>query len=82
MTVKLDGEDRTVVGNASDTDTVLSASCVAYVTAVNKLIEKSKRTAPDAMASESVLFTSFEKGGGFATLFCALFIARHRFCLV
>jgi len=50
VTVKLDGEDRTVVGNASDTDTVV-ASCLAYVTAVNKLIEKSKKTAPDAMAS-------------------------------
>ena len=50
VTVKLDGEDRTVVGNASDTDTVV-ASCVAYVTAVNKLIEKSQKTAPDAMAS-------------------------------
>ena len=50
VTVKLDGEDRTVVGNASDTDTVV-ASCMAYVTAVNKLIEKSQKTAPEAMAS-------------------------------
>lgn len=50
VTVKLEGDGRTVIGNASSTDTVV-ASCMAYVTAVNKLILKSQKTAPDAIAS-------------------------------
>ncbi|MEZ5935962.1 MAG: 2-isopropylmalate synthase [Alphaproteobacteria bacterium] len=45
VTVRLEEEGKTVVGNAAETDTILAAAR-AYVTALNKLMTKRQKTAP------------------------------------
>lgn len=46
VTVRLEENGKTVVGNGSDTDTI-TASCLAYVNALNKLLTKREKTAPE-----------------------------------
>jgi 2-isopropylmalate synthase len=45
VTVKIDENGKTVVGQGSDTDTLV-ASARAYIHAVNKLLDKRKRSLP------------------------------------
>lgn len=47
VTIKLEENGKTVVGQGADPDTLV-ASCRAYVHALNKLLFKRARTAPDA----------------------------------
>ena len=49
VTVRLEEAGRTVTGQAADTDTLV-ASAKAYVSALNKLLTKRGRHAPDAIA--------------------------------
>ena len=50
VTVRLDEDGRTVNGQSADTDTIV-ASVKAYVNALNKLLEKRKKSAPDALSA-------------------------------
>jgi 2-isopropylmalate synthase len=50
VTVRLDEDGRTVNGQSADTDTIV-ASVKAYVSALNKLLEKRKKSAPDALSA-------------------------------
>ena len=50
--VRIEENGKTTVGQAADTDTLV-ASANAYLNALNKLIIKRKRTAPDASVSAS-----------------------------
>jgi 2-isopropylmalate synthase len=50
VTVRLEENDKTVVGNAAETDTILGAAR-AYTTALNKLLTKRERTAPTVMSA-------------------------------
>jgi 2-isopropylmalate synthase len=50
VTVRLDENGRTVNGQSADTDTIV-ASVKAYVSALNKLLEKRKKSAPDALSA-------------------------------
>jgi 2-isopropylmalate synthase len=45
VTVRLEENGKTVVGQGTDPDTLV-ASCRAYIHALNKLMDKRKRTAP------------------------------------
>jgi 2-isopropylmalate synthase len=47
VSVRLEEDGKIVVGQSSDTDTVV-ASCKAYVNALNKLIVRRQKSAPDA----------------------------------
>ena len=51
VTVRLEENGKTVNGVGADTDTLV-ASCRAYINALNKLLLKRQRTAPDEMARE------------------------------
>ena len=46
MSVRIEESGKTTVGQAADTDTLV-ASANAYLSALNKLIIKRKKTAPD-----------------------------------
>ena len=46
MSVRIEENGKTTVGQAADTDTLV-ASANAYLSALNKLIIKRKKTAPD-----------------------------------
>jgi 2-isopropylmalate synthase len=48
VTVRLEEEGRTVTGKASDTDT-MAAAAYAYVNALNKLVVKRQKRAPEAL---------------------------------
>jgi 2-isopropylmalate synthase len=48
VTVRLEEEGRTVTGKASDTDT-MAAAAYAYVNALNKLVVKRQKQAPEAL---------------------------------
>jgi 2-isopropylmalate synthase len=48
VTVRLEEEGKTVNGQGADTDTMV-ASARAYVNALNKLLVKRQKTAPDAL---------------------------------
>ena len=48
VTVRLEEEGRTVTGKASDTDT-MAAAAYAYVNALNKLVTKRQKQAPEAL---------------------------------
>ncbi len=50
VTVRLEEEGRTVDGRGADTDTMV-ASVKAYVNALNKLLLKRQKTAPDALSA-------------------------------
>ena len=50
VTVRLEENGRTVNGQSADTDTIV-ASVKAYVNALNKLLVKRKKTAPQAMSA-------------------------------
>ena len=50
VSVRLEDEDRGVVGRGADSDTLV-ASCRAYVHALNKLLVKRRRTAPEARSA-------------------------------
>lgn len=50
VTVRLDEDGRTVNGQGADTDTMV-ASVKAYVTALNKLLVKREKTAPEALSA-------------------------------
>jgi len=50
VTVRLEEDGRTVNGRGADTDTMV-ASVKAYVNALNKLLVKRKKTAPDALSA-------------------------------
>ena len=50
VTVRLEEDGRTVVGLAADTDTMV-ASVKAYINALNKLLVKREKTAPDALSA-------------------------------
>ena len=50
VTVRLEEEGRTVDGRGADTDTMV-ASVKAYVNALNKLMVKRQKTAPDALSA-------------------------------
>jgi len=50
VTVRLEDEDRGVVGRGADSDTLV-ASCRAYVHALNKLLLKRQRTAPSPLSA-------------------------------
>jgi len=50
VTVRLEENGRTVNGQAADTDTMV-ASVRAYVHALNKLLDKREKSAPDAMTA-------------------------------
>ncbi len=49
VSVRLEEEGRTVTGKASDTDT-MAASAFAYVNALNKLLVKREKKAPEALS--------------------------------
>jgi 2-isopropylmalate synthase len=49
VTVRLEEDGKTVMGQGADTDTLV-ASARAYVNALNKLVVKRERTAPEAVA--------------------------------
>ena len=51
MSVKIEENDRTTVGQSSDTDTLV-ASANAYLNALNKMIIKRKKTAPDVVQQQ------------------------------
>jgi 2-isopropylmalate synthase len=48
VSVRLEEEGRTVTGKASDTDTMVAAA-YAYVNALNKLLVKREKLAPEAL---------------------------------
>jgi len=48
VSVRLEEDGRTVTGRAADTDT-MAAAAYAYVNALNKLLVKRKKTAPEAL---------------------------------
>ena len=48
VTVRLEEDGRTVTGQGADTDTLVAAA-YAYVNALNKLLVKRKKTAPEAL---------------------------------
>ncbi len=50
VTVRLEENGKTVIGHGSDTDTVVG-SCRAYVHALNKLLTKREKTAPEAVSA-------------------------------
>jgi 2-isopropylmalate synthase len=50
VTVRLEDEDRSVVGRGADSDTLV-ASCRAYVHALNKLLVKRQRSAPSPLSA-------------------------------
>lgn len=50
VTVRLEEDGRTVVGLAADTDTMV-ASVQAYIAALNKLLVKREKTAPNALSA-------------------------------
>ena len=50
VTVRLEEDGKTVVGNAAETDTILG-SARAYVTALNKLLTKRQKTAPATLSA-------------------------------
>ncbi|KJS39147.1 MAG: 2-isopropylmalate synthase [Rhodospirillaceae bacterium BRH_c57] len=50
VTVRLEEDGRTVIGQGADTDTLV-ASARAYVTALNKMLLKREKTAPDALSA-------------------------------
>ena len=50
VTVRLEEDGRTVNGQAADTDTMV-ASVKAYLNALNKLLVKREKTAPDALSA-------------------------------
>ena len=50
VTVRLEEDGRTVNGTGADTDTMV-ASVKAYVNALNKLLVKRQKTAPDALSA-------------------------------
>ena len=50
VSVRLEEGGRTVNGMAADTDTLV-ASCRAYIMALNKLLVKRQKTAPDALSA-------------------------------
>ena len=49
-TVRLEENGKTVNGQGADTDTIV-ASARAYVNALNKLLVKRERTAPEALSA-------------------------------
>jgi 2-isopropylmalate synthase len=50
VTVRLEENGRTVNGQSADTDTIV-ASVRAYVNALNKLLVKREKTAPQALSA-------------------------------
>ena len=50
VTVRLEEDGRTVIGTGADTDTMV-ASVKAYVNALNKLLLKRQKTAPEALSA-------------------------------
>ncbi len=50
VSVRLKAAGRTVNGMAADTDTLV-ASCRAYIMALNKLLVKRQKTAPEALSA-------------------------------
>ena len=50
VTVRLEEDGRTVIGTGADTDTMV-ASVKAYVNALNKLLLKREKTAPEALSA-------------------------------
>ncbi|TCS60986.1 2-isopropylmalate synthase [Varunaivibrio sulfuroxidans] len=50
VTVRLEEDGRTVIGQAADTDTMVS-SVKAYINALNKLLVKREKTAPSALSA-------------------------------
>jgi len=48
VTVRLEENGKTVTGNGADTDTLV-ASAKAYVSALNRLLVKREKTAPEAL---------------------------------
>jgi 2-isopropylmalate synthase len=50
VTVRLEENGRTVIGQAADTDTMV-ASVKAYINALNKLLVKREKTAPNALSA-------------------------------
>jgi 2-isopropylmalate synthase len=50
VTVRLEEHGKTVNGQGADTDTIV-ASARAYVNALNKLLVKRERTAPEALSA-------------------------------
>jgi 2-isopropylmalate synthase len=50
VTVRLEENGKTVNGQGADTDTLV-ASCRAYVHALNKLLTKRQKTAPEALSA-------------------------------
>ena len=50
VTVRLEENGKTVIGQSADTDTLV-ASAQAYVAALNKLITKREKTAPAALSA-------------------------------
>ncbi len=52
VTVRLEEDGKTVMGQGADTDTLV-ASARAYVNALNKLLVKRERTAPGAMSASA-----------------------------
>jgi 2-isopropylmalate synthase len=48
VSVRLEEDGRTVTGKASDTDTMVAAA-YAYVNALNKLLVKREKRAPEAL---------------------------------
>ena len=53
VSVRIEENGKTTVGQAADTDTLV-ASANAYLNALNKMIIKEKKTAPEEMAQEKV----------------------------
>ena len=53
VSVRIEEKGKTTVGQAADTDTLV-ASANAYLSALNKLIIKRKKTAPDHSLSAQI----------------------------
>ena len=51
VSVRIEEEGKTTVGQAADTDTLV-ASANAYLNALNKMIIKRKKTAPDGQQQQ------------------------------
>jgi len=61
VSVRIEENGKTTVGQAADTDTLV-ASANAYINALNKMIIKRSKTAPDSMGSEKNYKTNKMRG--------------------
>ena len=61
VSVRIEENGKTTVGQAADTDTFV-ASANAYINALNKMIIKRSKTAPDSMVVEKNTKTNKMRG--------------------